>query len=103
MERCERCGEDFSCGSKEGKASCWCAELPAVLPVPAPGAKALCLCPKCLRAEAERLLGSCLGCQHSKAGTTKGGGAVFRCLRADTDPGYARYPRLPVKDCPGRA
>ena len=29
------------------------------------------------------------------------GSAFYLCGRAETDPAYARYPRLPVRECPG--
>jgi hypothetical protein len=46
---CERCGTRFGCGTNGGAAFCWCANEPASLTVPLPGA-ADCLCPDCLRA-----------------------------------------------------
>ncbi|MDR0701943.1 MAG: cysteine-rich CWC family protein [Azoarcus sp.] len=42
---CPRCGARFHCGAHTGK--CWCAALPPLLPVPAPG-EAGCYCPDCL-------------------------------------------------------
>lgn len=42
---CPRCAAVFVCGA--GQASCWCAELPALLKVP--DAPAACYCPDCLR------------------------------------------------------
>lgn len=41
------CGRQFTCDLAAGKATCWCAALPPVLPVP--DAAAACLCPDCLR------------------------------------------------------
>jgi hypothetical protein len=32
---------------------------------------------------------------------TARGSEFSRCLRADTDPRFPRYPRLPVLACPG--
>jgi hypothetical protein len=49
---CPRCGAVFVCGNEAGAASCWCAELPPVLPVP--GAGGGCYCPACLREVIER-------------------------------------------------
>jgi hypothetical protein len=47
--RCARCGKPFTCGMVAGAAKCWCAELPAVEPVPGEG----CLCRDCLEAKAK--------------------------------------------------
>ena len=49
-KRCPRCGAGFRCGREPGNASCWCAALPNVLPVPAGDAGVGCLCPDCLSA-----------------------------------------------------
>ena len=98
MEKCVACGETFGCGNVEGKTSCWCADLPAVMPVTDEG----CLCPKCLRAEITRRVGDCLDCAHAKTLKTKSGSAIFMCGRAEKEPSYARYPALPLRDCPGR-
>lgn len=49
METCVRCGARFGCGRTEKKKTCWCAELPLVMPVPKEGNE--CLCPDCLKAE----------------------------------------------------
>ncbi len=46
---CAHCGTSFDCGLT---AECWCASVPARLPVPGnmPGDTAEdCLCPECLR------------------------------------------------------
>lgn len=45
---CPRCGATFVCGNEAGAPTCWCAELPPVLSLPANGAG--CYCPACLRA-----------------------------------------------------
>ena len=49
---CPQCGAQFRCGMESGDAECWCAALPALLPLPAkadPAAPATCLCPACLK------------------------------------------------------
>ena len=59
-ETCSRCGASFGCGM--GQGSCWCAELPPLMPVPRSGEAsadgdgdpASCLCPPCLREEIAR-------------------------------------------------
>jgi hypothetical protein len=33
--------------------------------------------------------------------TNRRGSAFYRCLRADADPRFVRYPPLPVLECPG--
>jgi len=48
---CARCGAAFQCGA--GAATCWCRELPPV----GPFSDEDCLCPKCLRAEADKRAG----------------------------------------------
>jgi hypothetical protein len=95
---CVRCGEAFSCGNDEGKSVCWCAALPAVMPVTGKG----CLCPACLKAEIAGRVGDCFGCAHAKTLKTKSRNEVFLCGRSEAEPAYSRYPVLPVRDCPGR-
>jgi len=51
---CSRCGESFTCGLAAGEKSCWCAELPHIMPVD--GAVGDCLCPQCLRGEIDACL-----------------------------------------------
>jgi hypothetical protein len=98
MGTCVVCGDCFGCGNEEKKAPCWCADLPAVMPVSDAG----CLCPKCLKAEVTRRVGDCFGCSHSKTLKTKSGSAIFLCARAEKEPAYTRYPTLPLRGCPGR-
>jgi hypothetical protein len=98
METCIECGGTFGCGGAEGKTSCWCAELPMVMPVGDAG----CLCPECLKAEIARRVGDCFGCAHAKTLKSKGGGAIFLCGRAEKEAAYERYPALPRRDCSGR-
>jgi hypothetical protein len=43
---CARCGAAFGCGLS---AECWCALVPARLPLPDDGGADDCLCPDCLR------------------------------------------------------
>jgi hypothetical protein len=50
IKSCSRCGESFLCGPAAGKAHCWCADLPRVMPL---DFKQDCLCPACLRSEIE--------------------------------------------------
>ena len=99
METCADCGESFGCGNVEGTTSCWCSDLPAVMPVTGKG----CLCPKCLKAEISRRVGDCFGCAHVKTLETKSKSAIFMCGRAEKEPSYPRYPALPLLNCPGRA
>lgn len=48
-----------------------------------------------------RLVGLCAACRHVRRTETTRGSVFWRCGRAETDPRYARYPRLPVATCPG--
>lgn len=45
--------------------------------------------------------GLCAGCVHGHLNETRRGTAYLRCLKAQTDARFARYPRLPVLACPG--
>ncbi|MGH3444310.1 MAG: DUF1992 domain-containing protein [Nocardioidaceae bacterium] len=45
--------------------------------------------------------GQCEACAHAKLNLTRRGTAYLRCLKAAEDARLARYPRLPVRDCPG--
>lgn len=50
--------------------------------------------------EADRV-GLCFDCRWMRAATNRRGSTFYRCLKAETDPRFARYPPLPVLDCPG--
>ena len=53
------------------------------------------------RREAQPDVGLCAECRHaSRHGNTRGS-EFWRCLRAETDLRFPRYPRLPVRECPG--
>lgn len=71
--------------------------MPNVMPM---GADA-CLCPKCLKAEIVGRIGDCFGCAYTKTLKTKSGSAIFQCGHAEKEPAYAKYPRLPMRGCPG--
>ena len=45
--------------------------------------------------------GLCQTCVHARLQRTARGSEFWRCLRADADPRFPRYPRLPVLACPG--
>jgi L-amino acid N-acyltransferase YncA len=49
----------------------------------------------------ERPLGLCSTCVHQKIIRSGRGSTFSMCLRHKTDPGYPKYPRLPVIQCPG--
>ncbi|WP_043650208.1 DUF1289 domain-containing protein [Chitinilyticum litopenaei] len=51
-KRCSQCGALFVCGTGGQNGGCWCADLPALLPL---GSGADCRCPACL-AQAALLL-----------------------------------------------
>jgi hypothetical protein len=46
-------------------------------------------------------LGLCADCRHARVQENARGSRFWRCLRAETDLRFARYPRLPVRECPG--
>ena len=46
-------------------------------------------------------VGLCLDCRWMRATTNRRGSTFYRCLRAETDARFQRYPPLPVLACPG--
>lgn len=46
-------------------------------------------------------VGLCAECRWMRTVATRRGSTFYRCLRADTDPRFTRYPPLPVRACPG--
>ena len=46
-------------------------------------------------------VGLCYDCRWMRATTNRRGSTFYRCLRAETDPRYTRYPPLPVRECAG--
>ena len=46
-------------------------------------------------------VGLCSCCRWAHVTTTARGNRFWRCTRAETDPRFVRYPRLPVLQCPG--
>ena len=49
----------------------------------------------------DRQVGLCATCRWVRTAGNKRGSVFYRCLRADTDPRFVRYPPLPVLACPG--
>ena len=45
--------------------------------------------------------GLCGHCLHARVILNRRGSVFFLCGRSRTDPGFPRYPRLPVLACPG--
>lgn len=45
--------------------------------------------------------GLCGQCRHALIRSTRRGTTYLRCGRAEWDARLVRYPRLPVRDCPG--
>ena len=45
--------------------------------------------------------GLCGTCRMARRIVTARGSTFFYCTRADADPAYVKYPRLPVLFCPG--
>jgi hypothetical protein len=48
-----------------------------------------------------RTVGLCARCAHAARQETARRSTFWRCRRAESDPRFARYPRLPVLACPG--
>ena len=46
-------------------------------------------------------VGLCLDCLYSRRIQTPRGSTFYRCARAETDPSFPKYPRLPVVECAG--
>jgi hypothetical protein len=46
-------------------------------------------------------VGLCARCRHARVQRNARGATFWRCLRADADPRFVRYPRLPVRECAG--
>jgi hypothetical protein len=46
-------------------------------------------------------VGLCSVCRFSRVQETTRGARFWRCLRADDDAHYLRYPPLPIAECPG--
>lgn len=46
-------------------------------------------------------VGLCAQCQQCRIVGSARGSTFYRCLRADVDPDFTRYPRLPVVRCAG--
>ena len=46
-------------------------------------------------------VGLCAECRHAAAQRSARGSAFWRCLRAENDRSYPRYPSLPVENCRG--
>jgi len=51
----------------------------------------------------ESLVGLCATCSQAKRIRNSRGSVFHLCLRADDDPTFSRYPRLPVLLCSGYA
>jgi len=49
------------------------------------------------------LPGLCASCRFARTQESAKGSRFSRCLRADEDPRFMRYPPLPVRECSGYA
>ena len=45
--------------------------------------------------------GLCAKCLHARMVHVAKGGAFVRCARSEADERFPKYPRLPVRSCPG--
>lgn len=48
-------------------------------------------------------VGLCSVCRSGRPQASARGATFWRCLRADREPAYLKYPPLPVRLCPGFA
>jgi hypothetical protein len=46
-------------------------------------------------------IGLCAHCRHARLVRSGRGSVFYQCGKAWLDPGFPRYPRLPVVICPG--
>jgi hypothetical protein len=46
-------------------------------------------------------VGLCFSCVHARVVRSDRGSLFYQCLRSLTDPNYPKYPRLPMRQCPG--
>lgn len=102
---CLKCGSPVDCGLAQGRKTCWCAELPAVMSLT--GNPKDCLCRDCLEAEVsaritveKKRAGLCADCRSARRVRTKGGVLLYLCERSTADPYFPKYPRLPMEECP---
>jgi hypothetical protein len=51
----------------------------------------------------QRRVGLCFDCVHSQRIQSARGSIFYRCKLSDSDPSFAKYPRLPVLGCVGYA
>ena len=47
------------------------------------------------------VVGLCAACAHARRVTSARGSTFWRCGLSETDPRFAKYPRLPVLRCDG--
>jgi hypothetical protein len=55
----------------------------------------------CFDLMVEHAVGLCGTCRWVRIAKNRRGSVFYRCLRADTDPRFLKYPPLPVLSCPG--
>ncbi|MCU1235155.1 MAG: hypothetical protein JWP63_3122 [Candidatus Solibacter sp.] len=51
--------------------------------------------------EARAYAGLCADCLHARVNRSDRGAVFYQCTRSFDDPRFAKYPRLPVRICPG--
>jgi hypothetical protein len=52
-------------------------------------------------ASASDRVGLCAACRHARIVRSARGSIFWQCGRAAADPGFPKYPRLPVEECNG--
>lgn len=53
------------------------------------------------RADSVHEAGLCGSCRYAVTQTSAKGSVFWRCRRAELEPGWLRYPPIPVRHCPG--
>ncbi|MFQ5512309.1 MAG: DUF418 domain-containing protein [Candidatus Krumholzibacteriia bacterium] len=49
----------------------------------------------------EKFAGQCATCRHAARVTSNRNGVFYRCRLAEREPRFVKYPRLPMRSCPG--
>src|SRR5262245_32428668 len=81
VDTCPACGEPAACGMTAGATTCWCFDLPHVMPMSSQTAEGRCYCSQCLQslidehATPSRLRKSGLGCLRER-GVMRGAGSA---------------------------
>jgi hypothetical protein len=59
------------------------------------------MCEKNPETDDRLIAGLCADCLHARKVESARGSKFYLCGRSTSDPRFAKYPRLPVIECPG--